>query len=334
MTLTNKDKMMLVILAVVIFVAVFYMYGIVPANDELDAIEKEVVAKKEEVDALNTRLAAINMNAIDKKYDALLDFYYSNNNLVLDEPDADPEKIIFDVNRKMIALFQDSQFTNYSTAGWKIIDSYMTTEYDGTATSYAVKYVDCTTSYKTADIDNIYGFLDTVEANKSMYLTSMTVTYQSETVEIPDPENPEGTITQEVPYYAGTLNLRYNMQVKIDTSSLPKLLADVDGISLSGKTVSFNAVVNDINGEAITGKVSYELYTVVFGEDGKGYFTPIAGATIAPDTNSGVLTITVPDGKLEAGTHNIVVRAVGDKKQGFFKSQLKDSMSYVTLTIA
>ena len=68
MTLTNKDKMMLVILAVVIFVAVFYMYGIVPANDDLDAIEAQVKTKQEQVQALNDRLAAINMAKIDKKY--------------------------------------------------------------------------------------------------------------------------------------------------------------------------------------------------------------------------------------------------------------------------
>ncbi len=53
MTLTNKDKMMLVILAIVIFVAVFYMYGIVPANEELDASKAEITEKQEAVDALN-----------------------------------------------------------------------------------------------------------------------------------------------------------------------------------------------------------------------------------------------------------------------------------------
>lgn len=333
MTLTNKDKMMLVILAIVIFVAVFYMYGIVPANDDLEAIKQEVVTKKAEVDALNARLAAINTTAVDKKYDELLDFYYSNNNIVLDQPDEDEEKIIYDVNRMMIGLFKKHNFTNYSTTGWKVVDTYQNVEYDGISTSYAIKYVDCSTAYKTTNIDNIYSFLDEVESNKSMYISNISVTYTEETEYTENPDDPDNPIAHIIETFNGTFTLRYMMQVNVDTSTLPKLLADVEGVSNDGMTIKFNAVEKDIEGNAVTGTVKYELYTIWFDKDGKVTYELIPNSSFTPSTNSGQLSITLKSGQLEAGEYKIGVRAVGDKKQGFFKSALKESMSYVTITI-
>lgn len=333
MTLTNKDKMMLVILAVVIFVAVFYMYGIVPANDQLDAIKEEVVEKKEAVDLLNARLAAINTASIDKKYDELLDFYYSNNNIVLDQPSEDEEKIIYDVNRKMIELFKRHNFTNYSTSGWKVVNTYQNVEYDGINASYAVKYVDCNTSYRTENIDNIYSFLDEIETNMSMFISNINVVYNVETTTTENPEDPENPIETKIEYFNGNFTIRYMMQVKVNTDTLPKLLGDVEGVSNDGMTIKFNAVEKDIDGNVINGTVKYELYTVKFDDSGKAYFDLIPNSTLTPSTNSGQLSITLKAGQLEAGQHNIFVRAVGDKKQGYFKSELKDNVSYVTITI-
>lgn len=333
MTLTNKDKMMLVILAIVIFVAVFYMYGIVPANDDLEAIKQEVIEKKEEVDALNARLAAINMTAIDKKYDDLLDFYYLNNDLVLDQPDEDEEKIIYDVNRKMIGIFKAHNFSNYTTTGWKVINTSQSVVYDDISTSYAIMYVDCSTAYKTDNIDNIYSFLDEVESNKSMYLSNMSVSYTQETETVENPDDPENPITNTVDVYSGSFNLRYMLQVTTDTSALPKLLADVEGISNDGMTIRFNAVEKDIEGNPITGTVKYELWTVEFDNDGKAYFELIANSSMTPSSNVGELSITLKSGQLKAGEYKIFVRAVGDKKQGFFKSELRDNVNYVTITI-
>ncbi len=326
MTLTSKDKLMLVILAVVIFVAVFYMYGVVPANDDLDAIEAQVKTKQEQVQALNDRLAAINMAKIDKKYNDLLEYYYANNNKVLDEPVTATY-----IDEMMFTLFEDCGLTGYSSQGWYPIQtSTQSAVWDETNIAYDVMYVDCTSAYAipvdntVAAINIVNDFLDRVEANPSMEITSFTFNIVETTEPVDHDNNPDTPDINEIKLsYEGSFTLKYTMQVEIESENIPALLANVTSLTNNGgTTISFGAVEN---------AVSYEFYSFTEGEDGMRYYTLIPNATLKPQSNTGILNYTFSADAL-TGTQNIIVRAVGDKNKGYFKSPLDNSVPYVTVT--
>lgn len=322
MTLTNKDKMMLVVLAIVIFVAVFYMYGIVPANDALDASEATIKTKQSEVDALNDRLMAVNMNSINKKYDELLEYYYANNNSVLDDPMENT-----DIDEKMFTLFEECGLSGYSSSGWYPVQKVnMSTMWDGQAVVYSVNYIDCTTSFKADDPNAVNTFIDRVRADYSMELTRLTFTITETTESVDDDGNPDTPeIEVAVTTYSGSFTLRFTMQVDIDTANIPALLPNTDRIQVSpnnGLTISFAAVEN---------AVSYEFYTFTEGVDGNRYYSEKPIATFKPGTNTGALEYTL-SASAATGTQNIVVRAIGDKSAGYFKSPLNNTVPYVTVT--
>lgn len=325
MTLTNKDKMMLVVLAIVIFVAVFYMYGIVPANDALDASEATIKNKQAEVDALNLRLAATNTSKIDKSYNDLLEFYYANNQKVLDE-EIPPTYI----DEMMFQMFDDCGITGYSSTSWYPVETgNLSALWDGANVSYTTRYVDCTSAF-SIPVDNtpaaiaiVNNLLDTVEANPSMQFTSFNfdiVKTENSVDHDNDPATPDETVISYS--YNGSFTLRYTMAVEIDTTNIPALLANTANIqTTNGTTISFAAVEN---------AVSYEFYTMTEGADGKRYYTIIPNAVLKPSSNAGILTYTFAAGA-STGTQNVIVRAVGDKSAGYFKSPLDNTVPYTSV---
>ena len=326
MTLTNKDKMMLVILAIVIFVAVFYMYGIVPANDALDASEVTIKNKQAEVDALNLRLAATNTSKIDKSYNDLLEFYYANNQKVLDE-EIPPTYI----DEMMFQMFDDCGITGYSSTSWYPVQTAtLTAIWDGTSVAYNTRYIDCSTSF-TIPADNtiaavavVNTLLDTIEANPSMQFTDFNFSIAESTQMVDDDDNPDTPdVEVKTMIFNGSFTLRYTMQIEINTDNIPALLANVTSLTNNGgTTISFGAVEN---------AVSYEFYSFTEGADGNRYYTLIQGASLKPSSNAGILTYTF---KADAatGTQNVIVRAVGDKSAGNFKSPLNNSVPYTSVT--
>lgn len=326
MTLTSRDKLMLVVLAIVIFVAVFYMYGIVPANEQLDETEAAIKTKQEEVDALNARLAATNTSKIEKSYNDLLEFYYSNNQQVLDEELAPTY-----IDEMMFQMFDDCGIAGYSSTSWYPVQTAtLTALWDGISVAYNTRYIDCSTAFEIP-VDNtlaavavVNTLLDTIEANPSMQFTDFNFSI-SESTQLVDHDDDDATPDEEVTTlsFNGNFTLRYTMQVEINTDNIPALLANTANIDTNGgTTISFAAVEN---------AVSYEFYTMIEGADGNRYYTLIANETLRPSSNTGILTHTFK-ANAATGTQKVIVRAVGDKSAGYFKSPLDNSVPYTTVT--
>ena len=43
--ITNRDKILLVLLAVILFAGMMYVYGIMPTNSEIETLEKQITEK-------------------------------------------------------------------------------------------------------------------------------------------------------------------------------------------------------------------------------------------------------------------------------------------------
>ena len=76
MTFTTRDKILLGVLAVILFVGMMYLYGVMPANEEAEKLETQINTKQQELNDLLAKIAAININSLDAEYDKLLDYYY------------------------------------------------------------------------------------------------------------------------------------------------------------------------------------------------------------------------------------------------------------------
>lgn len=299
MTLTNKDKLMLVVLAIVIFVAIFVVYGILPANDELKAIKADVTEKRAEVEALNDRFNKIDTETIEKNIDKILDTYYLNNQKVLDD-----EKGIIQVNREITALMYNNGLREYSTLGWKVATNTDVFSYDGNNVSYTILYVDCSTSFSFTNFDNLYTFIDEVEKNPSMYLQNMNISIE----EVADAD---GNVSDKL---SGSLTLRYLMQADMDASGIPQPMPKCSNVTYSNNSISFNAM---------EGAVEYEICSVILDDEGEVCGINSVLNTYRPTANTGMLTVEVKG--LQSGVNHIIVRAVGDRSQNMFKSLLTDA---------
>lgn len=95
-------------------------------------------------------------------------------------------------------------------------------------------------------------------------------------------------------------------------------------MTADGATVTFDVVSN---------AVEYEFYRVTSDNDGNKSYTLIKGATLSSKEESGQLSRKLTSGMLgAAGTYDIVVRAVGDKSEGWFKTPL-GAGTVVTITV-
>ncbi len=306
MTLTNKDKILLGLLAVILFVGMMYVYGIMPTNDEVKKLEAQVQTKQDELRDLQMQIASINISAVNKEYDKLLDYYYTTDKGEL----ADKIGIIA-VNRMIIEMLDAHNIEGYTTAGWKISEDRFTSSYGDYKADYFVASANCPTTFTVQDCNDLYAFIDTVNANKFFKMDSLSIAYE------------ENEVEGQPPTAEGSFVLLYYMRAKQGQAEVPALLPAVENVSADGAKVQFGAV---------TDAEKYEFY-IITETDGERAYKLIENVELKASGQDGLektFTATMLGGK---GTYKIGVRAVGDKIKGYFKSMLDDTMTAVEITV-
>lgn len=309
-TFTTRDKILLLVLAVILFVGMMYLYGVMPANEEVEDLEGQITAKQQELAQLQAQIAGINIAGIDAEYDKLLDYYYTADRGELAENIG-----IIAINRMIIAVLDEHNISGYSTVGWKITEERLTGSYGDYTGDYYIASATCPVPY-TAAPEDLYALIDYVNEDPFLIMTDLSINYVEETPETEEPTEP-GTGTEPVepePVESvikaeGSFNLIYYMRVPKGAATVPALLATVTGLTAEGATLTFDSVAN---------ATGYEFYTVTETEGGKTY-SLIDNYTVNA-TAGETVSVTFTSALLNAGEHTIAVRAVGDKMEGWFKS--------------
>lgn len=313
-TFTTRDKILLLVLAVILFVGMMYLYGVMPANEEVEDLEGQISAKQQELAQLQAQIAGINIAGIDAEYDKLLDYYYTADRGELAENIG-----IIAINRMIIAVLDEHNISGYSTTGWRITEERLTGSYGDYTGDYYIASATCPVPY-TAAPEDLYALIDYVNEDPFLIMTDLSINYVEETPETEEPTEP-GTDTEPTDPDAGTdpvepvikaegsFNLIYYMRVPKGAATVPALLGTVTGLTAEGATLTFDSVAN---------ATGYEFYTVTETEGGKTY-SLIENYTVNA-TAGETVSVTFTSAWLTAGEHTIAVRAVGDKMAGWFKS--------------
>ena len=325
MTFTTRDKILLGVLAVILFVGMMYLYGVMPANEEAEKLETQINTKQQELNDLLAKIAAININSLDAEYDKLLDYYYTTKEELASTATL-PDKIgIIAIERMVVAMLDSAGaglvdegiitqeqvgLSEYSTRGWKINEERLTAEYEGYQVGYYIAHADCSTSFR-AHPEVVHDFIDEIKNNDFFTLTDISIVYSQEDITQEDPETGETTVVGSTPVAEGSITLVYYMAVKTGEANAPQLLPEVGGLSADGATVTFNTVEN---------AVKYEFYTVA----ADGTVNLIKNFTVN-DNGENTMTVKFSSAQLASGAHTVAVRAVGNKTQGYFKSPLPDA---------
>ena len=215
-TITTRDKILLAVLAVILFVGMMYLYGVMPANEEAADLEKEITAKQQELAELQAQIAAINIGAVDDEYDKLLDYYYT-----ADRGELAENLNIIAINRMVIAMLDEAKITGYSTVGWNITTQRLTGNYGDYKGEYLIATANITTPYKALPED-LYAFIADINADPFFTMTDISIEYVEEaaddgtettpdTGETTTPDTGEPTEPTEPPVIMarGTFNLVY-----------------------------------------------------------------------------------------------------------------------------
>ena len=307
-TFTTRDKILLLVLAVILFVGMMYLYGVMPANEEVEDLEGQITAKQQELAQLQAQIAGINIAGIDAEYDKLLDYYYTADRGELAENIG-----IIAINRMIVAVLDEHNISGYSTTGWRITEERLTGSYGDYTGDYYIASATCPVPY-TAAPEDLYALIDYVNEDPFLIMTDLSINYVEETPETEEPTEPDtGTDPVEpvepVIKAEGSFNLIYYMRVPKGAATVPALLGTVTGLTAEGATLTFDSVAN---------ATGYEFYTVTETEGGKTY-SLIDNYTVNA-TAGETVSVTFTSALLNAGEHTIAVRAVGDKMAGWFKS--------------
>lgn len=324
-TITTRDKILLAVLAVILFVGMMYLYGVMPANEEAADLEKEITAKQQELAELQAQIAAINIGAVDDEYDKLLDYYYT-----ADRGELAENLNIIAINRMVIAMLDEAKITGYSTVGWNITTQRLTGNYGDYKGEYLIATANITTPYKALPED-LYAFIADINADPFFTMTDISIEYVEEAADDGTETTPDTGETTEpteppVNMAQGTFNLVYYMRVATGGAEVPALLDTVTGLSAEGATLTFNSVAN---------AESYEFYLVTE-TDGVKTYSLIKNAAASAVEGERV-SVTFTTAWLSAGEYTVAVRAVGDKMQGWFKSaplEVDENVMTAVITVA
>ena len=263
-TFTTRDKILLLVLAVILFVGMMYLYGVMPANEEVEDLEGQISAKQQELAQLQAQIAGINIAGIDAEYDKLLDYYYTADRGELAENIG-----IIAINRMIIAVLDEHNISGYSTTGWRITEERLTGSYGDYTGDYYIASATCPVPY-TAAPEDLYALIDYVNEDPFLIMTDLSINYVEETPETEEPTEP-GTDTEPTDPDTGTdpvepvepvikaegsFNLIYYMRVPKGAATVPALLGTVTGLTAEGATLTFDSVAN---------ATGYEFYTVTDG---------------------------------------------------------------------
>ena len=325
---TMRDKILLAVLAVVLFVGMMYLYGVMPANEEAEQLAKQAAEKQQQLNALNAQIAGINIDALEEEYDILLDYYYdAKAEIEAEGEDATlPDRVqIVAIERRVIGMLDDAGIEGYSTQGWAIAEETFVREYNGYEANYSIARAVCPTPFR-CDPDKVGAFIDRVAEEEFFTLTDISISYTTENVTVEDGtagEDGQEPVTETREIAEGSLTLEYYMIARDVTAAVPALLPEVTGLEADGATISFDSVEN---------AEGYEFYTR--GADGNFTLVPSLAVSATAD---GRVTVKLSDAYLTPGTHEIAVRAVGDKMAaggGWFKSPKPGAdTAVVTVTI-
>lgn len=324
-TITTRDKILLAVLAVILFVGMMYLYGVMPANEEAADLEKEITAKQQELAELQAQIAAINIGAVDDEYDKLLDYYYT-----ADRGELAENLNIIAINRMVITMLDEAKITGYSTVGWNITTQRLTGNYGDYKGEYLIATANITTPYKALPED-LYAFIADINADPFFTMTDISIEYVEEAADDGTETTPDTGETTEpteptVIMAQGTFNLVYYMRVATGGAEVPALLDTVTGLSAEGATLTFNSVAN---------AESYEFYLVTETDGVKTYSLIKNAAASAVEGES--VSVTFTTAWLSAGEYTVAVRAVGDKMQGWFKSaplEVDENVMTAVITVA
>lgn len=188
-TFTTRDKILLLVLAVILFVGMMYLYGVMPANEEVEDLEGQISAKQQELAQLQAQIAGINIAGIDAEYDKLLDYYYTADRGELAENIG-----IIAINRMIIAVLDEHNISGYSTTGWRITEEKLTGSYGDYTGDYYIASATCPVPY-TAAPEDLYALIDYVNEDPFLIMTDLSINYVEETPETEEPTEP-GTDTE------------------------------------------------------------------------------------------------------------------------------------------
>ena len=166
MTFTTRDKILLGVLAVILFVGMMYLYGVMPANEEADKLASDATKKQQELNELLAKIAAINIDALDDEYDELLDYYYTTKESL--------EGVALE--RKIIGFLDDNGMNGYNTTNWKLNANTLTAEYDGQGVLYEIIQAVCPVPFKVAP-EVFHDFIGAVHDNEFYSISDLSVTY-------------------------------------------------------------------------------------------------------------------------------------------------------------
>lgn len=329
MTFTTRDKILLGVLAVILFVGMMYIYGIMPADEEAEELATKATTKQQELNELLAQIAAIDITSLEEDYDELLDYYYSAKE-DLEGTESLPDKVgIIAIERMIIGMLDEAGIEGYSTTGWKIEEEQLSAAYDTYTVDYYIAHATCPIPFEV-DPDKLHAFIDVVKENPFFAISEISIEYTTKSASVDDTtgeggepaagDDAGGTVVTETPIAQGSMTLVYYMAAKQDAATgLPALLPEVTGLSADGATVTFNTVDN---------AVKYEFYTVA----ADGSCTLIKNFTVN-DNGEDTMSVKFSSAQLSSGVSTIAVRAVGDKSEGYFKSPKPDADT-ATVTVA
>lgn len=314
MTFTTRDKILLGVLAVILFVGMMYLYGVMPANEEADKLASDATKKQQELNELLAKIAAINIDALDDEYDELLDYYYTTKESLEGVTKLPEEVGIVALERKIIGFLDDNGMNGYNTTNWKLNANTLTAEYDGQGVLYEIIQAVCPVPFKVAP-EVFHDFIGAVHDNEFYSISDLSVTYSVEDHTTTDEGGNDVTTTEK--FAEGNFTLNYFMAAETVEADLPKLLPEVTGLAADGATLTFNTVDN---------AVGYEFYTV----SASGTVTAVPYMYVK-DNGEATLSVKFSSNYLTAGVHTVAVRAVGSKSEGYFKSPLPDKNTETVL---
>lgn len=320
MTITTRDKILLGVLAVILFVGMMYLYGIMPANEEADDLAADISEKQAQLSQLQAQIAGINISALDAEYDVLLEYYYTTK-AELEGTTTLPDKLgKVAIERMVVDLLDRSGIEGYNTLNWNITEEQFTQAYESYNANYYIAMAVCPTSFRSTP-DAVYGFINTIRDDPFFALADIAISYTTETTTQDNPDDPDNPIVTTTPIAEGSFTLVYYMKARTAQADVPALMGEVTGLASEGATLTFSAVEN---------AVEYEFYAKL----ADGTYALVENLTVK-DNGAETYSVTFGTRQLEAGTYDIVVRAVGDKTEGWYKSPVPDAdTAYATVTVA
>lgn len=314
MTFTTRDKILLGVLAVILFVGMMYLYGVMPANEEADKLATDATTKQKQLNELLAKIAAIDTESLDDEYDELLDYYYTTKESLQDMATLPQEVEIIALERKIVKLLDDNGIKGYSTTSWKINRQQQTTSYDGESIMYEIVQAVCPVPFQVAP-EVFHDFIGAIHDNEFYSISDISVTYSVDTETVTGEDGQETVVSTR--YAKGNFTLNYFMAAKTTEAKLPQLLSEVTGLVSDGASLTFATVEN---------AVGYEFYTI----SASGTVLPVPYLYVK-DNGDATITVTFSSRYLDSGVHTVAVRAVGDKSEGYFKSPLPDAATETAL---